>query len=140
MAYRRRVFVDRLSPLPLYEQIAEVLRSEIVAGVYPPGASLPAEDAIGDRLGVGRMAVRRALAELRHEGLITSEQGRLSTVRPSCERVFLDLAAGTEVTARMPSLPERRELRLPAGVPVLELAGGDQSVERYPADRFGIRR
>src|SRR5687767_4213023 len=97
------------SSMPVYEQVMEAIRGWIVDGRYPPGAALPAEETISRSLGVGLMAVRRALAELRHEGLISTRRGQPSTVRLGPARSFVVLDRGERVVCRMPT---RSELRL----------------------------
>ncbi|GAA2352716.1 GntR family transcriptional regulator [Dactylosporangium salmoneum] len=56
--------IERGSPIPVYVQLADLLRAQISAGRYPQGAALPPEDGIGRLHGVGRMSVRRAIAVL----------------------------------------------------------------------------
>jgi GntR family transcriptional regulator len=73
--------VDPQSPRPTYQQLAEVLRRRVVARDYLPGAKLPSESEMTDEYGVSRDVVRRTLAVLRAEGLVTSVQGRGSYVR-----------------------------------------------------------
>jgi DNA-binding GntR family transcriptional regulator len=53
--------IVRRSSVARYVQLAETLRAQIIAGVYPAGAALPPEDDIGRLHGIGRMSVRRAL-------------------------------------------------------------------------------
>jgi GntR family uxuAB operon transcriptional repressor len=52
------------------------IRSEIESGHLSPGDRLPTERALASYLGVTRAAVRRALALLEAEGLISREVGR----------------------------------------------------------------
>ncbi|MFF5230308.1 GntR family transcriptional regulator [Dactylosporangium sp. NPDC000521] len=121
---------------PVYVRVAAVLRQEILDGVYPAGASLPPEDGIGRMHGVGRMSVRRAIDVLRHEGLITTERGRPAQVRAQPARAFVALGGGDVVVARMPSREQAQRLRIPVGVPLLEVHRTDGPVETYPADQF----
>ena len=65
---------------PKYQRIADALRRDIKAGVYPPGEQLPAETAIRDRFrdqldSLSMPTVRQAIAVLRAEGLVESRQG-----------------------------------------------------------------
>lgn len=55
--------------------IAETLRSEIGAGLYPEGAKLPTEADLAARFGVNRHTVRHALAHLAGAGLTVSRRG-----------------------------------------------------------------
>jgi DNA-binding transcriptional regulator YhcF (GntR family) len=130
--------IDRVSPLPIYEQVAAVLRTRIVDGVYPQGGALPTARALCQECDVGRDAVIDALALLRSEGLITTRRGRRPTVRRQGPRTFRELRPGEQVVARMPSAPEVRRLRLDPGVPVLEIGGNGEPCAVMPADRFGV--
>lgn len=62
-------------PLPPYLQVAERLRDEIRSGLLPVGSRLPNHAGIGQRFGVSRATVQRALQELRKDGYIDSRQG-----------------------------------------------------------------
>ncbi|WP_327007605.1 GntR family transcriptional regulator [Dactylosporangium sp. NBC_01737] len=129
--------IDRSDMLPVYLQLASVLRQQITAGVHRPGAALPSEDGIGRVHGVGRMSVRRALDVLRHEGLITTERGRPAVIRTHPERTFVELAGVDRLVARMPTHEQARHMRIQVGVPLLEVHRADGSLETYPADLFG---
>lgn len=62
-----------------HELIARLVKTDL----GPPGSSLPSEADLIERYGVARGTVRQALAALEAEGLITSSQGNLRTVRDS---------------------------------------------------------
>jgi GntR family transcriptional regulator len=66
---------------PLYEQVADSLRREIERGDLVPGAAIPSEAELQDRYRVSRDTVRKALAQLTNEGLVTAGQGRTRQVR-----------------------------------------------------------
>ncbi|MDQ1294089.1 MAG: GntR family transcriptional regulator [Actinomycetota bacterium] len=78
-----------LRRLPLYQQIAEDLRARIERGELAPGEPLPSETEMITRYGVSRITVRHAVAALRASGLVVTEHGRASRVRPE--------ALGTEL-------------------------------------------
>jgi GntR family transcriptional regulator len=65
-----------------YRLMVDELRAEILDGTRPPGSRMPSENELATRYGTSRPTVRRALAVLRGEGLITTEQGRGAFVRP----------------------------------------------------------
>ncbi len=54
----------------LYAQVYDSLLAQINSHEYRPGDQLPTEAALMETYGVGRMTVRRALDELRRQGLI----------------------------------------------------------------------
>ncbi len=63
-----------------YKEIAVLLRQQILAGIYPPGALLPTEMQLCSVHGVSRQTVRSALQCLAEEGLIQRRQGSGSRV------------------------------------------------------------
>jgi GntR family transcriptional regulator len=74
-----------MSPNPArehpYERVANELRAEILRGDLAPGVKLPSENELKDRYGVMRTTIRKSIALLRMEGLVTSYQGKGSFVR-----------------------------------------------------------
>ncbi|RMF52818.1 MAG: GntR family transcriptional regulator, partial [Bacteroidetes bacterium] len=66
---------------PRHEQVSDWLREQIEQGVFGVDARLPSENQLGERFGVSRITVRRALQTLENEGLIYRRQGLGSFVR-----------------------------------------------------------
>lgn len=69
--------------------IADDLRAAIKAGTLEPGDRLPTESDLAEQYQLNRTTVRRALDELRREGLVVSSQGRGYFV-PKHERLVWD--------------------------------------------------
>jgi GntR family transcriptional regulator len=67
--------LDRQSPMPLYYQIKEWIRSMIHAGELNPGDRIPPEDILSQQLQVSRMTMRRALCDLANDGLLIRKRG-----------------------------------------------------------------
>jgi DNA-binding GntR family transcriptional regulator len=63
-----------------HRQIAEDLRQQIAASVYPPGSCLPPETKMAAQYGVSRGTVRQAVITLQMEGLLDTRQGARRTV------------------------------------------------------------
>ncbi len=70
-----RIDLDRSSPIPLYFQVAQELEKAISAGTLEPGAKLPNEISLADRLGLSRPTMRRAIQELVEKGLLVRKRG-----------------------------------------------------------------
>jgi GntR family transcriptional regulator of arabinose operon len=68
--------IDPLGVIPLYLQIRDVLRSEILERKYQEGDSFFSELDLAARFGVARGTVRQALACLEQDGFIRREKGR----------------------------------------------------------------
>ena len=60
--------------VPLYRELAEVLRDRIAAGDFAPGVSLPGEQALAAEYEVTRTVVRNALRWLEQRGLVTARR------------------------------------------------------------------
>ena len=61
--------------MPLYFQVSSRLEKAIHTGVIPSGARLENEIAIGQRLGLSRPTIRRAIQELVDKGLLVRRRG-----------------------------------------------------------------
>ena len=73
--------VSRKSTWPLYLQIADELRDQILNEQLAPGARLPSEHSLMQTYDASRQTIRKAIAELKTEGLLDAEQGRGVFVR-----------------------------------------------------------
>lgn len=58
------------SATPLYLQLEEILRQEILSGSRREGDKLPTENELVEQYKVSRITVRRAVEELCKEGLV----------------------------------------------------------------------
>jgi GntR family transcriptional regulator len=73
--------LSRRSSWPLYLQIADDLRKEILQQQLRPGERLPSEHSLMERYGASRQTVRKAVAVLKTEGLLDAAQGQGVFVR-----------------------------------------------------------
>ncbi|MBB4913347.1 GntR family transcriptional regulator [Streptosporangium saharense] len=73
--------IDDNDPRPPFLQLADALRQDIKSGQYPPGTRLPSIRELAKTHGISAQTVQNALRELRHEGLVISQQGRALFVR-----------------------------------------------------------
>jgi GntR family transcriptional regulator len=70
-----------MNPIPLYTQLADILRERIRSGELPPRSLLPSESYLQQEQGVSRGTVRMAISILRDEGLVVTISGRGTFVR-----------------------------------------------------------
>jgi len=127
------ILLDPHSFVPLYHQLAQILREQIHSGKYTSGAELPSERELMQQFQISRNTVRQALDLLDREGLIKRTLGSGTRVSsfPSTFQYHLDtfyenrdllLRAGYTPTVRLVSTllllpPEvaRTALALPQG-------------------------
>lgn len=90
------------------DALTDAIKQAIAEGEFPPGMRLT-EAAITDRFGVGRTAVRIALARLEQDGLVVKEPNKGVTVRSVTEdeaieitkiRLALEALAAQEAAGR----------------------------------------
>ena len=69
---------------PVYLQIADRIRSDILNGTYPPDTQIPAVRQLAITAAVNPNTVQRAMSELEAEGFLCSKgtQGRFVTSDP----------------------------------------------------------
>src|SRR5215831_2193825 len=97
-----RGVVERLSAVPLYQQLVEILREEIVTGRLEADRRVATEHELMKRFGVSRTTVRETIARLRKEGLISVRQGKGTFVGQS--RIEPELSALTGFVEDMQAL------------------------------------
>jgi GntR family transcriptional regulator len=104
--------LDRRTRLPLYVQIGDRVRELIEREQLGPGAALPSEADLRERLGVSRATIRQALHELELEGWIERHQGRGTFVAlPPLERSLPELTSFSEHLASKGIVSSSRLLR-----------------------------
>jgi DNA-binding GntR family transcriptional regulator len=128
--------IDLASFEPVYRQLARILREQIQAGELRPGQAVGSEASLSQQFGIGRDAVRDALAMLRGEGLVITTRGIGSFVRGAVDDLeVVRVGAGTRVSARIPTADERLSLGIPEGTAVLVVSKAGEADQLLPADR-----
>lgn len=90
------------------------LGSDIVAGRYAPGASIPPEPLLGEALGVSRTVVREAIKSLIAKGLVTSGPKVGTRVQPADQWNWFDadvIVWQTEAGLSVEFLQDLQDLR-----------------------------
>ena len=67
--------VDAGSGVPIYRQLVEQVRREVMLGRLGPGDQLPTLREVVDALAINPNTVVKAYTELEHEGLVVRRQG-----------------------------------------------------------------
>ena len=75
-----KILISNQSELPIYAQIREQLKEQILNGQIPEGTVLPSIRVLAKEVGVSVITTTRAYNELEEEGFITSMQGKGSIV------------------------------------------------------------
>ena len=78
----RRVDIDRSSPVPLYQQIAEYIRTRIEDGQYPAGSLVPSLQRIHQETGVAVKTIQNGIRLLAADGWVKIVLGKGTYVNP----------------------------------------------------------
>jgi GntR family transcriptional regulator len=67
--------IDSGSGVPIYRQLVEQVRREVMLGRLVPGDQLPTMREVVEALAINPNTVAKAYSELEHEGLVVRRQG-----------------------------------------------------------------
>ncbi len=68
--------IDHEGPVPVYQQLANILREEIMSGRLRAGRPVPSERTLVQTYGVAVGTIKKAMQVLRNEGLVYTVIGR----------------------------------------------------------------
>lgn len=77
-----KIIISNQSELPIYAQIKEQLKEQILNGQIPEGSTLPSIRQLAKEVGVSVITTTRAYSDLESEGFIATMQGKGSVVLP----------------------------------------------------------
>jgi GntR family transcriptional regulator len=73
--------IDHEGAVPVYQQLAAILRAQIESGELRSGRPIPSERTLTQRYGIAVGTVKKAVEVLRTEGLVHTVTGRGIFVR-----------------------------------------------------------
>ncbi|TLS43711.1 GntR family transcriptional regulator [Streptomyces montanus] len=115
---------------PLYVQIKQKLKWEILTGVYGRGEHLPPAGELGKKYSANKNTILRALRMLRGEGLIDFGRGRGAVVVHSAQNV--DIADISEQLRRVVNLADA------SGISRSAVIAAVQRIPPVPATRTAV--
>jgi GntR family transcriptional regulator len=121
--------VNRNSPVPLYEQIKQILRERILDGDLAPGSRLPTEQELCDHFDVSRITIKRALDDLAVAGLVRRMQGKGSVVEG-----VRKIEGGLDVPIGFSEIIRRQGLKPGSEILSMELKAADTNLR----ETFGV--
>ena len=115
-----RIIISNQSELPIYAQIKEQLKEQILNGQIPEGSTLLSIRQLAKEVGVSVITTTRAYSDLEAEGFIATMQGKGSVVLSKDnsmlqEQYLLRIEEGLSTaieTARVMGLPEEELNRI----------------------------
>jgi GntR family transcriptional regulator len=68
--------IDKNSPIPIYHQLEEYIKSQIESGELKPDEAIPSERVYADLFKISRMTIRQALTNLVNDGYLYRQKGK----------------------------------------------------------------
>jgi GntR family transcriptional regulator len=106
--------IDKNTSTPSYLQIADLLKSEIRDGKFPPGGRLPTEAELVSRSKLSRITVRKGIEVLENEGWVVRKQGLGTFVQATINQNLADAKTITEVLVEQCANPQVKVLKFGA--------------------------
>jgi GntR family transcriptional regulator len=86
--------IDAGSDIPIYRQLVQQVRRDVMLGRLRPGDQLPSVKEVVDALSVNPNTVVKAFGELEHQGMVVRRQGVGTFVAPVPPMTALTVAPG----------------------------------------------
>lgn len=88
--------LSKQSSVPLYKQVQTEILSDIEAGIYQIGETIPTETQLEETYSTSRITIRKAIAQLVDDGVLIKKQGKGTFVQAHKEkRDLLNLVSYT---------------------------------------------
>ncbi|MDF2572216.1 MAG: phosphonate metabolism transcriptional regulator PhnF [Sporomusa sp.] len=71
-----KIVLQKNDAIPLYIQLAKIIRDDILNGIYKEGDLIPSEAQMAQKYKITRTTIRRAIADLVNEGLLSQVHGK----------------------------------------------------------------
>lgn len=90
--------ITRDDSIPMYVQIADILKEKIQHGEIKPGERLGTQQELADTFRVSKITIRQAIQQLRDQNLVITRQGKGTFVKPQkVEQELIRLQSLTEI-------------------------------------------
>jgi GntR family transcriptional regulator len=70
------VVISNSDPKPIYKQITDQIKNQIITGVLQPGDALPSMRVLAKELRISVITTKRAYSELEHDGFVETVGGK----------------------------------------------------------------
>src|SRR5258707_4660004 len=119
------IAVNKSAQEPIYRQVIRSIQEQIAQGTLRPGDRLPASRDLAEALGISRISVVNAYAQLQESGALSAHPGRGTFVaNPSAPtadpRLLPSIAANPVIQSMQRLAPQPRIIAFSGGAPAEE--------------------
>lgn len=103
--------INKDSPIPIYYQLEEYIRSVIEDGTLMPGDTVPSERELSEKYNISRMTIRQAITNLVNEGLLIRIKGKGTFVAETKIEQSLSKLTGFSEDMRLRGMVPSNEIK-----------------------------
>ena len=85
-----QIILNNASMIPIYEQLAEQVKSQILSGVLPENEALPSVRTLSASLKISALTVKKADDKLEEDGFVVTVHGKGTYVAPTNRSLALE--------------------------------------------------
>lgn len=85
-----QIILNNASMIPIYEQLAEQVKSQILSGVLPENEALPSVRTLSASLKISALTVKKAYDKLEEDGFVVTIHGKGTYVAPTDRSLALE--------------------------------------------------
>ena len=113
------IVISNSNPKPIYEQIGNQIKNQIITGVLAPGEALPSMRLLAKELRISVITTKRAYSELERDGFVETVAGKGCFVAAK-NREFL---REEQLRKAQEALQDAVDIAKRGGIPLGELSG-----------------
>ena len=113
------IVISNSNPKPIYEQIGDQIKDQIITGVLAPGEALPSMRLLAKELRISVITTKRAYSELERDGFVETVAGKGCFVAAK-NREFL---REEQLRKAQEALQDAVDIAKRGGIPLGELSG-----------------
>ena len=85
-----QIILNNASMIPIYEQLADQVKSQILSGVLPENEALPSVRTLSASLKISALTVKKAYDKLEEDGFVVTVHGKGTYVAPTNRSLALE--------------------------------------------------
>ena len=85
-----QIILNNASMIPIYEQLADQVKSQILSGVLPENEALPSVRTLSASLKISALTVKKAYDKLEEDGVVVTVHGKGTYVAPTNRSLALE--------------------------------------------------
>ena len=104
------ILINNSSMIPIYEQVVDQMKNEIIAGELAEGEALPSVRTLSNELKISALTVKKAYDKLEEEGFVKTIHGKGTYVSPTNQSLAMEARKKTVEDAFAAAVEKAKEV------------------------------